>query len=86
MAPPRSAPSTEGLIAPDLTAQVRVLETRLREGEEVLRRAQETGVDPDLLRRWEVAWIKLLRQYELLYDRLGRQAAGERARRAQEAP
>jgi len=37
-----------------------------------LRRVREGGGDARQLERWEGAWINLLRQYELMCDRLGR--------------
>jgi hypothetical protein len=53
----------------NLTVELRVLEKRLRDGEELLRSGRESGRDPSTLDRWESAWISLLRQYERLFDR-----------------
>jgi hypothetical protein len=64
--------------ARDLEVELEVLERRLREGEDWVRRGREAGEDPHLVERWEAAWIKLLRQYELLCDRRQRLANAER--------
>lgn len=53
----------------DLPRELANLERRLRDGEEKLRLAKEEGDWSDV-ERWETAWIRLLRQYEQLYDRL----------------
>jgi hypothetical protein len=79
MAQPRSATPPERTTAQELEEEVRVLERRLREGEEMVRRGKESGGSRELLDRWEVAWIKLLHQYERLYDRLQRQTGAKRA-------
>jgi hypothetical protein len=55
--------------ADSVTLELRVLEKRLRDGEELLRTGRESGRDPSTLDRWESAWISLLRQYERLCDR-----------------
>jgi hypothetical protein len=64
--------ASERETALELEEEVRALERRLREGEEVIRRGREAGAPPDQLDRWEKSWIKLLRQYELKCDRLAR--------------
>ncbi|MBX6772764.1 MAG: hypothetical protein IRY83_13620 [Chloroflexi bacterium] len=61
--------------ARSLEEEIRALERRLRDGEEILRTQRAAGGDRELLARWEQGWIKLLRQYELLCDRLYRQTA-----------
>jgi hypothetical protein len=55
--------------ADNVSAELRVLEKRLRDGEELLRSGRDSGRDPSTLDRWESAWISLLRQYERLCDR-----------------
>lgn len=78
MAQPKTTLSNDGPSAQELEADVSNLERRLREGEELVRRARETGGDRELLERWESHWLKLLRQYELLCDRVERRTNAER--------
>lgn len=59
--------------ARELEEEVRALEHRLRQGEAVIREERARGHDPSRLTHWETRWIQLLRQYELLCDRLQRQ-------------
>ena len=80
MAQPKTAKAADRPSSQDLEEELRVYERRLREGEDLVRHGRETGGDGELLDRWEAAWIKLLRQYELLYDRVQRQANAERQR------
>jgi hypothetical protein len=69
----------ERTTAQELEDEVRVLERRLREGEEMVRRGKESGSNRELLERLELGWIKLLHRYELLYDRLERQTGANRS-------
>lgn len=73
----------ENATASSLEEEIRATEQRLRTGEEVIRHHKETGGDHEVLARWENTWIKILRQYELLCDRLERQQA---QRRVSDAP
>lgn len=84
MAQPKTALSNNRPSAHDLEEDLSHLERRLRDGEEVVRRGRETGGDRELLDRWEAAWIKLLRQYEILCDRVQRQTIAERERASAE--
>ncbi len=84
MAQPKSASSSERSTTQELAEEIRLLERRLRDGEEVVRRSKQSGGDPELIERWESAWIKLLRQYELLCDRAERQSLAQRARESGE--
>lgn len=61
--------------ARELEEEMRALEQRLRQGEALIRDERVTGHDPSRLSLWENRWIQLLRQYELLCDRLQRQIA-----------
>jgi len=72
MAQPKPAISVERSATSELEEAIVALERRLRDGEEPLRRVREGGGDARQLERWEGAWINLLRQYELMCDRLGR--------------
>lgn len=85
MARPLTADSLENATTSALEAEIRVLERRLREGEELLRHGRDTGGDLELLARWEVGWIKLLRQYEILNDRLRRHLRAQRSADQQES-
>ncbi len=72
MAQSKSAISADRSTMSDLEEAIGALERRLRDGEEQLRHVREGGGDVRQLERWEGAWIHLLRQYELMCDRLGR--------------
>lgn len=72
MAEPSPDSSPENAAVRALEEEIRVLEQRLRNGEEILRSKKEAGGDHELLAYWESRWIKLLRQYELVCDRLQR--------------
>jgi hypothetical protein len=61
-----------------LEEEIRVLEQRLRKGEEILRTQKEAGGDHEVLAYWETRWINMLRQYELKCDRLERQISQRR--------
>lgn len=78
MAQPDTALSAERNTVQELEEEVRILERRLREGEELVRRTKQKGGDRELLERWEAAWVKLLHQYERLCDRLERQSGTKR--------
>lgn len=75
MGEPSSTQSGDRASVPALEAEIQALEQRLRRGEEILRQRREAGDDRDLLARYEREWVKLLRQYEILCDRLQRQQA-----------
>lgn len=72
MAEPSPDSSPENAAVRALEEEIHVLEQRLRNGEEILRTKKEAGGDHELLAYWESRWIKLLRQYELVCDRLER--------------
>ncbi len=76
-----SEPSRDSLAdsaAKALEEEIRVLEQRLRKGEEILRTQKEAGGDHEVLAYWETRWINMLRQYELKCDRLERQMSQRR--------
>lgn len=75
MGEPSTSDLNDRAPSPALEAEIQALEQRLRRGEAVLRQRREAGDDVDLLARYEREWVKLLRQYELLCDRLERQRA-----------
>lgn len=77
MAEPLPA-SPDNLAAHSLEDEIRTIELRLRRGEQYVRDQRDAGGDHELLMRLEGGWIKLLRQYEILYDRLQRQSAHRR--------
>jgi hypothetical protein len=52
-----------------LRLELRRLERRLKDGEEQVGQAKQDG-DYAFVDRYEPAWIRLLYQYERLYDRL----------------
>jgi len=52
-----------------LRLDLRRLERRLRDGEEKVRQAKQDG-DYAFVDRYEPGWIRLLNQYERIYDRL----------------
>jgi hypothetical protein len=52
----------------EILVELRLIEKRLREGEDFLRHRRESGLDPLNFDRWESAWISLLHQYESLFD------------------
>jgi hypothetical protein len=79
MAHSRPAISADRAAMSDLEEEISALERRLRHGEEQLRRARDGGGDARQLERWEGAWIKLLRQYELMCNRLGRHLTASQA-------
>lgn len=58
-----------------LEDEMRDLEERLRHGEGIVREEREKGSDRERVDYLETHWIRLLRNYELLYDRLLRQMA-----------
>lgn len=74
MAEPSPASSVENVAAHSLEDEIRTLEARLRKGEEIVRLQKEAGGDHEVLARLEMKWINLLRQYEILCDRLRRQS------------
>ncbi len=71
MSPRESAGSSNRLDRDALQTELRTLERRLRDGEAKVRQAKENG-DWVAADRWEAAWVKLLRQYEAVHDRLER--------------
>ena len=79
MAQSKQAISIDRAAMSDLEEAIIALERRLRDGEEQLRRVREGGGDARQLERWEGAWINLLRQYELMCDRLGRHLTASQA-------
>lgn len=58
-----------------LEDEMRDLENRLRHGEGIVRQERDRGTDRERVDYLETHWIRLLRNYELLYDRLHRQLA-----------
>ncbi len=74
MAEPSPAYPVENVAARSLEDEIHTLEARLRKGEEIIRLQKEAGGDHDALVRLETKWIGLLRQYEILCDRLRRQS------------
>jgi hypothetical protein len=66
----RQAPEpSESINVNQLRLDLLTLERRLRDGEEKVRQAKLDG-DSWAVDRWEPAWIRLLQQYEVAYDRL----------------
>lgn len=53
-----------------LAAQRDELYERLMRGVAVIEQARDEGKDPALIERWEVAWLKLLAEYERVCDEL----------------
>ena len=78
MGEPAPISSIDRTTAHSLEEEIRSLEGRLRKGEEILRSRKAAGEDAEVLHRYEMAWVKLLRQYEILCDRLQRQSAHQR--------
>jgi hypothetical protein len=72
MAEPSRSFSSDDATANALQEKIRTLEGRLRKGEEILRAQKEAGSDRKEVEWLETRWINLLRQYELLCDRLER--------------
>lgn len=62
-----------------LEEEMRELESRLLQGEGIVRQEKERGSDRDRVDYLEMHWVRLLRNYELLFDRLQRQRAARRA-------
>jgi len=51
----------------ELVAELRRVEVRLEDGYRMIEQATSTGGD---IVRWEVLWLRLLDDYERIYDKL----------------